>query len=199
MVRPTVQAGAYVFHVDRRGARQTWTVDGVVGGGHMVGGGTQGFLTRADDGTVRFLPFDWSRTDGVWFCNTGTRPDTGWVPITRDMRLADCGDWPPRRIMGHHPRFANCQECHGSQIRVAFDSVARAYRTDWTTLTVNCESCHGPARRHVERMRAGDGGPDIGLSSLAMLDTDASLRVCFRCHALKDAVRPGWLPGAGLE
>jgi hypothetical protein len=66
-------AGNYVFTVARDGRPgMELRVDGVIGGGHMVGGGTQGFVTHATDGTWRFLPFDWSREQG-WFCNTATR------------------------------------------------------------------------------------------------------------------------------
>ena len=36
---------------------------GVVGGGHMVGGGTQGFLWQHEDGSLRLLPFEIASTD----------------------------------------------------------------------------------------------------------------------------------------
>ena len=101
VVTPRVIDGAHAFVVAQEGREPvTLRVDGVVGGGHMVGGGTQGFFTRWADGTLRFLPFELVRREGVWFCNTGTRLDGGWLPITADMRLADCGDWPPARVQG---------------------------------------------------------------------------------------------------
>jgi tetratricopeptide (TPR) repeat protein len=167
----------------------------------MLGGGTQGFFTRQEDGTVRFLAFDWSRHEGEWFCNTGTRLDQGWVPITEEMRLADCGDWPPVRVLGTEARFSNCQECHGSQIRLDLDRGQGSYRTTYTTLGVNCESCHGPAREHVDRARAedfGSNGTEMGLASLTVMDKDASLDLCFRCHALKDVLAEDFLPGDSL-
>ena len=196
VVIPRIRGGIYEFVV-RQGdfPELVYRVSGVIGGGHMLGGGTQGFLTHLDDGTERFLAWDWSRTEGAWFCNTGSRLNRGWVPITTDMRLADCGDWPPLRPIGTVDRFANCQECHGSQIQTELDPAARAYRTAYTTLQVNCESCHGPAGRHVAWAESGEPEGDIGLESLAYLDKDASLEVCFRCHALKDVLREGYLPG----
>jgi tetratricopeptide (TPR) repeat protein len=194
-------AGDYVFTVareDRPGA--VLRVDGVIGGGHMVGGGTQGFVTRFADGTWRFLPFDWSRDGGVWFCNTGTRAERGWLPITPDLRLADCGDWPPVRVLGTEPRLQTCQQCHGSRIDIALDEDGSGYRTSIGSLAIDCESCHGPGRAHVEFALAGRimDAPDPAIGVLGALDTDASLGVCFQCHALKDQIRSGYLPGHEL-
>ena len=203
VVTPRVDAGGrYAFVVAPEGHEaQTLTVDGVVGGGHMAGGGTQGFVTRRADGTTRFLPFELSRSPAGWFCNTGSRTNEGWQPITASMPLAACGDWPPVRVLGDVPRFANCQGCHGSQIEARFDSAARRYVTSITSLAINCESCHGPGRRHVELAASGQMArtADIGMPPLAVLDKDQSLRVCSQCHSLKDQLRPGHLAGDSLE
>ncbi len=201
-VIPRRRGDAFEFVVRQDGhAEQVVSVDGVIGGGHMLGGGTQGFVTRLEDGTLRFLAFDWSATEGVWFCNTGSRLDQGWVPITPTLAFADCGDWPPVRPLGTVERFANCQQCHGSQIDAALSETLAAYETRYTTLRINCESCHGPGREHVGRAQAGQAelDADLGLESLVGLSKDASLTVCFQCHALKDVIRPGYLPGESLE
>lgn len=199
LVTPTVtEAGEYEFTVewDGHGTRRL-AVDGVVGRGHMLGGGTQGFLRREPDGTFRFLPFDYSRTEERWFCNTIGRADRGWVPITPDLRLAECTDWPPQRVFGNVRRFDNCQECHGSGIRVETRRGSPHYRTEFESLRVDCESCHGPGRRHVELARSGEieTRADIGLPALDLMDEEASLQVCFRCHALKTPLEPDYLPG----
>jgi tetratricopeptide (TPR) repeat protein len=41
--------------------------------------------------------------------------------------------------------------------------------------------------------------PDIGLPALATLSKDRSLDVCFQCHAVKDVLRSGYLPGRPLQ
>jgi tetratricopeptide (TPR) repeat protein len=203
VVTPSVSVrGEYRFTVVQSGRpARVFKVDGVIGRGHMQGGGTQGYVSRYPDGTVRFLPFDFIRKESVWFCNTGTRQGKGWVPITPDMPLAACGDWPPSRVLGDENRLVNCQGCHGSQIQTAFDSAARRYDTHFTTLQINCESCHGPGREHADRMRSG--GPqtvaNVGMRPLRTLGKDQSLQVCFQCHALKDQVQPGYLPGKTLS
>jgi len=196
-------SGEYQFVVRQDGFPEAVIpVTGVVGGGHMLGGGTQGFFTSGEDGTVRFLAFDWSRHEERWFCNTGTRLDEGWVPVTPAMRLRDCGDWPPSRVLGTEARFTNCQGCHGSQILLGPDEPGRGWKTTYTSLSVNCESCHGPGRDHVERAGGEDFGPDgldMGLASLTVQGKDESLSVCFRCHALKDVLTEGYLPGDSLD
>ena len=51
-VIPLSSGGRFTFTVKQAGAEdRVFTVDGVVGGGHMEGGGTQGFLSRYADGT----------------------------------------------------------------------------------------------------------------------------------------------------
>ncbi len=193
--------GEYQFVVRQSGHEERiFTVDGVIGGGHMVGGGTQGFVTRVPDGTVRFLAFDWSRHEAQWFCNTGTRAERGWVPITPDMTLADCGDWPPLRVLGTVERFADWQGCHGSQI-ITDQPPGQDYRSRYMSLRINCESCHGPGRDHVELAESGRLGfdRDLGIASLGTVTKDGSLDLCFQCHALKDVVREGHFPGDPLE
>ncbi len=182
-------------------APDTLRVDGIVGGGHMEGGGTQGFFSRWEDGTVRFLPFDYSRHADAWFCNV-RRPVPGhWLPITPQLFLSQCADWPPNRVLGSLDRFVDCEQCHGSRIRAGFDPGERRYETEYASLAIDCESCHGPARAHVELARSGRlaGSEDIGLGSLAVLGEDESLDVCWRCHATKLVLRPDDLPGMPLE
>ena len=206
VVSPLVDGdGNYFFRVERDGRRPIeLVVSGVVGKGHMVGGGTQGYMTRFPDGTERFLPFDYSEDADTWFCNTAfvggfwvpgadrarLRADAGWLPISEEMRLTECGDWPPVRILGTNRRFANCQNCHGSQIEVEYRAELQRYETRLTTLRINCESCHGPAAVHVEQATRGTIN-DGSIPALDTLATDASLAVCFQCHALKRALDAG--------
>ena len=204
IVTPRVRGGVYEFVVARNDdSTEIVRVDGVIGRGHMEGGGTQGFVTKRPDGTMRFVPFDWSRHGNTWFCNTNSRAQRGWVPISERMNLSDCGDWPPARVLGDIPRWANCQSCHASQLRVtAGEADAAAGRTtSFTSLAINCESCHGPAKQHVELAESGSlaGRSDVGLVSLRSLDKDASLRVCFQCHSVKDQLREGFVSGDSLE
>ena len=200
-VTPRRRAGGYEFLVERADEpARLFRVAAVVGGGHLVGGGTQEFVTAFDDGTRRILPLDWSRQGAFWFCNTSSRTGSGWRPITREMPLSACGDWPPVRVLGDLPRYANCQSCHASLLTVALSSSTHRYDTRFTSLNINCEACHGPGRKHAELADRGEftRSADIGMVSLAALDQDAADRVCYQCHAVKDQLRDGFISGEPL-
>jgi tetratricopeptide (TPR) repeat protein len=197
-VIPASSGGTYTFTVRQQGKEpRVFRVDGVVGGGHMAGGGTQGFVSRMPDGTMRFLPFDFIRKEGVWFCNTEGRAGKAWQPITPSLSLADCGDWPPARVLGDELRFSNCQSCHGSQIDVALDSASLKYQTTLTSLSINCESCHGAGRKHVALVKDAKAvaAGNLAMRPLATLTKDGSLGVCWQCHSLKDRLRGGYVSG----
>ena len=199
-VQPRIVNGRYVFNLQVDGfGNQSYTVDAVVGGGHMVGGGTQTYFSEFPDGTLRFLPFDYIRAEGLWFGETNQ--GKGWIPITENLSVHELSEWPPSRILGAHLSIDNCQQCHGSQIQVTYNPEEKKYDTHYTSLDINCESCHGPGKKHVELMNSGspDTLKDIGMASLAILGKDASLEVCFQCHALKDVLDPDYLPGEDLE
>ncbi len=192
VVTPQRDGERLSFLVEQKGKpAQRITVDAVVGGGHMAGGGTQALFTRATDGTMRFIPFDFIRQESLWFCNVQTPTREGLTPITPAVALADCADWPPRRVLGDSEEHENCQSCHGSQIEVKRLPQQGAWKTEIATLQIDCEACHGPGRAHL-------ANPQTGYVALDAVDKDASLAVCFQCHALKSTLRRGYLAGAPL-
>ena len=191
--------GDYIFTLKQEGLPdQIVTVDGVVGGGHMEGGGTQCFFTKFPDGTLRFVPFDYNRTDDIWFVQL---KDGRWVPITREVSINNLFNWPLYSVLGTTDRFSSCQNCHGSQILVEYDSQTGKYITRYTTLEINCESCHGPGRRHIDLIRSADLDTlnDIGIVHLTTVSKDESLDKCFECHAEKAALTNDFLSGKPIE
>lgn len=195
-------AGSPIFRVNMDGTPPfDIAVDAVVGGGHMVGGGTQSFFNRHPDGTTRFLPFDFIRGENLWFVQL--RAGLQWTPVSRDISLkTDLANWPPHRVLGSVTDMSNCQNCHGSQITAGWDEAAKRFATHYQTLKINCESCHGSGRAHIDLVsKPGyERLADIGMKPLAALSKDESVKLCLQCHATKEVLREDpYLPGASVE
>ncbi len=197
-VRPKkTDDGRYVFEVRQRGQPKVDVeVGAVIGGGHMIGGGTQAFFAEMADGSYRMLPFDFHRGENTWFVQR--RADNHWTPVGPHVGLGELTHWPPFRALGNMPKLSHCENCHGSQLSVSYDAESEEYETRWKTLRIDCESCHGPGRAHLDWARADDRDDraDIGLDPLVALDKNESVQVCFRCHANKQVLTGNWLAGA---
>ncbi|MBC8344744.1 MAG: hypothetical protein H8E56_00630 [Candidatus Marinimicrobia bacterium] len=175
-------------------------VEAVVGGGFMFGGGTQTFFGKYEDGSYKFIPFDYSQAENTWFIQIkGTEE---WVKATNQIWLDQLFNWPPHRVLGEIENISNCQNCHGSQI--VGKKVGEKYQTKFTSLTINCESCHEAGKAHFDIMTDIENGKiknptTIGVKSLAGLSKEESLNVCFQCHAVKTPLKYGFLPGENLH
>ena len=202
VVYPEQVGSAYRFRMvtPTGDIKQTIDVEFVVGKGLMYGGGTQTFFGKYEDGTYRFLPFDYSKHEDSWFVQL--KSDEKWVKIRKDIKLDDLYNWPPHRTLGEINDISNCQQCHGSQIIAK--KVNDVYDVKFTSLSINCESCHGPAKEHatimsgiVNNVLNNDQG--IGIQTAVGLSTDESLNMCFQCHAVKTPIREDYLPGENLQ
>lgn len=200
-VYPEIKNGIYQFRiVDQNRKEQVVQVEAVVGGGFMYGGGTQTFFGKYSDGSYRFLPFDYSRHESSWFVQLAD--DEKWVKVNTDITLENLYNWPPHRVLGEIEDVSNCQQCHGSQI--VGEKVGEQFDIQFVSLAVNCESCHGPAKMHVNTMSnivAGilNKNTQLGMASLSGISKEESLNTCFQCHAVKTPIMPGYLPGENLE
>jgi tetratricopeptide (TPR) repeat protein len=60
---------------------------------------------------------------------------------------------------------SRCIECHSTGFAKRYDPGSAAYATAWAEAGVGCESCHGPASRHLE-LAAADrlGGAETGFA-----------------------------------
>ena len=116
IIYPEIVNDVYQFRIEKRNGTliQTIVVESVVGKGLMINGGTQTFFGKYPDGTYRFLPFDYSKHEDVWFVQL--RSDEKWVKIKPEFVLDDLYNWPPHRVIGEIADMSNCQQCHGSQI-----------------------------------------------------------------------------------
>ncbi len=83
-----------------------------------------------------------------------------------------------------------CASCHSTNLQKNYDFAKDAYNTTWKDINVACESCHGPASKHVSFVKSDDykNGQRIRNYGLAYAhDTIPiqQLNTCAPCHARK--------------
>ena len=95
IVFPEINQGIYQFRIQDKQSNvdELVTVEAVVGGGFMYGGGTQTFFAKYPDGSYRFLPFDYSVSNQTWFVQLASNEE--WVTINKNISLDQLYNWPP--------------------------------------------------------------------------------------------------------
>jgi predicted CXXCH cytochrome family protein len=86
---------------------------------------------------------------------------------------------------------ANCIQCHSVAGQPGHDLASDRFESRAVELGIACEACHGPAARHVERMRDpwvrqrqhDSREPDPAIVNPARLDALRASEVCGQCHA----------------
>lgn len=118
-----------------------------------------------------------------------------------------------------------CAECHSTDVHKNYDAEKDTFNTTWSEINVACETCHGPASRHVEwadAQAAGsrDPGPgnkgllvrlreeprgewifdmSTGIAKRDRPRTDyTEIQTCARCHARRGAFSEDYTPGKPL-
>jgi predicted CXXCH cytochrome family protein len=92
-----------------------------------------------------------------------------------------------------------CVECHTTGFKRNFNAETNTFNSQWNSLGVGCQSCHGPASNHLLWTAKPDhaavpvsSGFDIDLSRG---DNQTQVDTCARCHArrapLADDSKPG--------
>jgi tetratricopeptide (TPR) repeat protein len=92
-----------------------------------------------------------------------------------------------------------CFNCHVSQLATNYDPKTDSYHTVWKEPGINCETCHGPARGHIEAMRglvAGKESPDIHLIRMGKaLTVNQNNEACAPCHAKMSPLTSSFVTG----
>ncbi len=83
-----------------------------------------------------------------------------------------------------------CASCHATNLKKNYDASTDAFNTTWDEVNVSCESCHGPAGRHLNLMNdpgyeKGDVAANFGLQYAGSTDNKLQIAVCAPCHARK--------------
>jgi predicted CXXCH cytochrome family protein len=113
-----------------------------------------------------------------------------------------------------------CTDCHSTNVRKGYDPQSRSFKTTATDRSVGCESCHGPASKHLAwAKKEGDwAGLAASKGLVVRLDerkgvswvqdaqsgnavrsrpreSNLELEACARCHARRGQFSDDWQPG----
>ncbi|VVM53991.1 tetratricopeptide repeat protein [Pseudomonas fluorescens] len=92
-----------------------------------------------------------------------------------------------------------CVECHTTGFKRNFDASSNTFNSQWNSLGVGCQACHGPASNHLEWTQKKTDlihqGFDVDLK-----DKNATVEIetCARCHARRAPLGDGYTVGKRL-
>jgi tetratricopeptide (TPR) repeat protein len=158
---------------------------------HAMGGkNVYYFLTPLERGRLQVLPVAYDVHKKAWYdtAASGMRH----FENVREEQV----HWTDREFTFN----TSCHGCHVSQMATNYDLQGDAYRTTWVEPGINCETCHGPASKHValmEARRPGDALPeDVGLVKLgAGATVEQNNAACASCHAKATFLTSAFQPG----
>lgn len=92
-----------------------------------------------------------------------------------------------------------CVECHTTGFKRNFDAASNTFNSQWNSLGVGCQACHGPASNHLEWTQKKDDLIHKGFA-VDLKDKNASVEIetCARCHARRAPLSDGYTVGKRL-
>ena len=145
----------------------------------------QAYLTTFPDGRLQVLPVYHDGKQNRWI----DAQEGKVVESDKPLRPGDFYFWANRgRSWNYH-----CYDCHASRVEKHYDPAADKYETTVGSLTIDCESCHGPGQVHDHTRETP--GADLNMVDLERLPVDEQIEVCAQCHAAKDVIAKGYAAG----
>lgn len=92
-----------------------------------------------------------------------------------------------------------CVECHTTGFKRNFDAASNTFNSQWNSLGVGCQACHGPASNHLEWTQKKHDLIHKGFA-VDLKDKNATVEIetCARCHARRAPLGDGYTVGKRL-
>lgn len=139
----------------------------------------QQYLIEFDKGRMQVTRQSWNSRDNKWFHQYAGQKIAphDWLHWTGNAQ-----NWNTM-----------CAECHSTNLKKNYNIETDSYNTSYSLLTVSCESCHGPAKAHVDYISGNDykkGNKHAGSYMLLAKNSSqqAEIQSCFPCHARKSNI-----------
>ncbi len=147
------------------------------------------FLTPLERGHLQVLPLAFDVRSKTWMDSTKSMTMHESVPHSQAVA------WRDRALTFN----TSCYGCHVSQISTNYDSADDSYHTTWREPGINCETCHGPAGKHVRLLTLAaknhEVPNDVGLISFKTITPAQRSDACASCHAKMGLIAEGFQTG----
>lgn len=182
---------------------------------------TEGETGEREDFPVRYvfgvyplqqllLPLDVGRLQALtiaWDARPKAEGGQRWYSLFPDevIKSSDPLHWTGP----YHNWNTRCAECHSTDVKKRYDATTRSFETQYASIDVGCEACHGPGSRHVELANA-NALESSQLKGFAMdlaarghwsfadgesiarrqepLNSNTQIDTCGRCHARRSTL-----------
>ena len=162
----------------------------------------QQYMIKFPDGKIQVL-------DPTWDNRPKSEGGQRWYHIRPDENVT-AGD--PVHWTGPNMNWNYmCADCHSTNLKKNYDLQTKTYHTTYDIINVSCESCHGPASKHIEWSQnqelnvTNKGFPlSFGSSTKAWRERNATLKsfiqekelnVCAKCHSRRSQLDDDFVPG----
>ena len=155
--------------------REAYPVERVIGHDPL-----RQFLVQGQNGRLHAMEACFDPKKGDWFDVYGDE----------DRKPGEWGHWTGRGMVWNQM----CASCHNTRVRKNYDQKTDSYHTSMAELTVSCESCHGPMKKHDDWQRQfkGSGQKD---PTLVKWSRDQQVDNCAGCHARRGEITGDFVPG----
>jgi tetratricopeptide (TPR) repeat protein len=166
---------ACVSSVGLSGNPETFQIERVIGHDPL-----RQYLVPFPGGRLQTLEASYDPRSNEWFNVYGSE----------DRHPGEWGHWTGRGMNWN----SMCAACHNTRVRKNYEEESDTYRTAMAELTVSCESCHGPLKKHNEwQLKHGKSSkPDPTINRLTRQQTVDN---CGFCHARRADLTGDFKPG----
>ena len=139
----------------------------------------QQYMIQFPNGRVQCLLIAWDTQKNQWF------------DLMPQNRLAP-DDWL-HWTKGSMNWNTMCADCHSTDLKKNFDVDLKIYDTQWSSINVSCESCHGPGGKHLQYINSNghlgeDKVSDSYLYQVNSEDKKQQVEDCAHCHSRRSPI-----------
>ena len=138
------------------------------------------YLVKAFGGRLQTLELAFDPHKEDWFDIYGNE----------DRKPGEWGHWTGRGMTWN----TMCASCHNTRVRKNYDEKTDSFHTTMAEMTVSCESCHGPMKKHVE-WRAQYPDKALADPTITKFTPDQKFDTCGTCHSRRTELTGDFKPG----